>query len=173
MRKVAAHNKNPAPTFWRKCKFFKRCFVLPPLFCAIERWEEFLQEQAQWASAECVSGRWLICASEWKWKNFILVFRFHPLFCDKGECREKVSPALPFWPSFCNKGECGGTPISLGKVHSETVSKLCNHLKIKNFQKMVVKIALPMPRPWGASLVYLATKISRSANLDKVVFNAS
>ena len=37
--------------------------------------------------------------------------------------------------------------FSAVKLHMGSGLELCIPLKIKNFQKMVVKIALPMPRP--------------------------
>ena len=41
-----------------------------------------------------------------------------------------------FYPRFVTKRSVGKHQGSLSKVHSEAVSKMCNHLKINYFQKM-------------------------------------
>lgn len=59
------------------------------------------------------------------WKYFWKVFRFSPLFC-----------AIEGWGNHLD---------SLGKVHSEAVPKLCNHLKMNYFQKKWLKRPFSLP----------------------------
>ena len=74
------------------------------------------------------------------------------------------NPAPTFWkvfrfyPRFVTKRSVGKHQGSLSKVHSNAESKLCIPLKMKKFQKMRIKTALPMPRPWEGSLVSLTTE---------------
>ena len=114
VRKVAAHNKNPAPTYEESVNFSNGVSFYPP-FCAIGRWEEFLQEQALWALAECISGRWWNCASQWKLKILVFVFRFDPRFATKGSKEKKLCWVFRFTHPFVTKESRTKTLTHLAK----------------------------------------------------------